>query len=152
MTETPKLVLSGPSPDGEARFQSFIDGLLNDAGCGFQVDQGLMGHPKMWTFVDPGNPNKGVVAEIGFFNGEVMLSGLFTVPGSRRQGYANRVLTLICAHADRAGIAIELTIDPFARDEPDTPGVQELRTWYQKFGFVGVSRPLDRRMRRANKI
>lgn len=67
--------------------------------------------------------------------GVLELVRVFTAPEGRKQGYATELIQAICHDADVEGVVLMLSPKVFS-----TGGLQDLKEWYRRFGFVVIQR------------
>lgn len=131
----------------EARYQKFIDCVLGDEGGPLSAQQSA--HPAFWVFSRRAGAGEAMV-ELGYWQGMAMFKALLVPPDMRRTGMGALVVSMLCSHADRAGITVQLTVDTFSSgDGTEQPDGETLRRWYGSFGFSGVQSADDWTMRRV---
>lgn len=67
--------------------------------------------------------------------GLLEVKSVLTVKPSRRQGHASRLMTDLCAEADKSGTLLVLTPEQF---DNGPIGSKQLQSWYERFRFVAI--------------
>ena len=82
--------------------------------------------------------NDVVSVEIGYFDGHLWVSSIYTPAEYRHQGLAKDVMTKMCDIADKHGVYMGLDAIPFG-DKKNALNKTKLIRFYKSFGFKPVS-------------